>query len=177
MLSSTVETKRLFCCLLGNHCAVSHMFWRVLILDILGFSNIHFLPAADYPDQAFVCRSKPHLNPLIGFISSDWSSWKSRHRSKDSDTIFKFATLLLSFYKWKLPPEYSSYCSGSRQMLDEHQYPPSAWLDLQFLLLKLTFSLAGFMLFIRGFVNYSRVRKLVDPAYGTLPRTRVLFIY
>lgn len=37
--------------------------------------------------------------------------------------------------------------------------------------------LAGFMLFIRGFVNYSRVRKLADPAYATLPRTRVLFIY
>ncbi|PWA23574.1 hypothetical protein CCH79_00006005 [Gambusia affinis] len=35
----------------------------------------------------------------------------------------------------------------------------------------------GFMLFIRGFVNYSRVRKLVDPAYANLPRTRVLFIY
>lgn len=35
----------------------------------------------------------------------------------------------------------------------------------------------GFMLFIRGFVNYSRVRKLADPTYATLPRTRVLFIY
>lgn len=36
---------------------------------------------------------------------------------------------------------------------------------------------SGFMLFVRGFVNYSRVRKLADPAYATLPRTRVLFIY
>uniref|UniRef100_A0A8C7DVA9 Nedd4 family interacting protein 1 n=1 Tax=Oncorhynchus kisutch TaxID=8019 RepID=A0A8C7DVA9_ONCKI len=35
----------------------------------------------------------------------------------------------------------------------------------------------GFMLFVRGFVNYSRVRKMADPTYATLPRTRVLFIY
>uniref|UniRef100_A0A673Y1K8 Nedd4 family interacting protein 1 n=1 Tax=Salmo trutta TaxID=8032 RepID=A0A673Y1K8_SALTR len=36
---------------------------------------------------------------------------------------------------------------------------------------------SGFMLFVRGFVNYSRVRKMADPTYATLPRTRVLFIY
>lgn len=36
---------------------------------------------------------------------------------------------------------------------------------------------SGFMLFVRGFINYSRVRKLADPTYATLPRTRVLFIY
>uniref|UniRef100_A0A3P9M3B3 Nedd4 family interacting protein 1 n=1 Tax=Oryzias latipes TaxID=8090 RepID=A0A3P9M3B3_ORYLA len=68
----------------------------------------------------------------------------------------------LSLIKWVLIVRFSTYFPG----YFDGQY----WLWWVFLAL-------GFMLFIRGFVNYSRVRKLVDPAYGTLPRTRVLFIY
>lgn len=35
---------------------------------------------------------------------------------------------------------------------------------------------AGFLLFLRGFINYARIRKMAD-TLSTLPRTRVLFIY
>lgn len=35
---------------------------------------------------------------------------------------------------------------------------------------------AGFLLFLRGFINYAKVRKMPD-TFSTLPRTRVLFIY
>jgi len=68
----------------------------------------------------------------------------------------------LSLIKWVLIVRFSTYFPG----YFDGQY----WLWWVFLAL-------GFMLFIRGFVNYSRVRKLADPAYATLPRTRVLFIY
>ncbi|MED6293795.1 NEDD4 -interacting protein 1-like [Characodon lateralis] len=68
----------------------------------------------------------------------------------------------LSLIKWVLIVRFSTYFPG----YFDGQY----WLWWVFLAL-------GFMLFIRGFVNYSRVRKLVDPAYANLPRTRVLFIY
>ncbi|XP_015284580.1 PREDICTED: NEDD4 family-interacting protein 1 [Gekko japonicus] len=34
----------------------------------------------------------------------------------------------------------------------------------------------GFLLFLRGFINYAKVRKMPD-SFSTLPRTRVLFIY
>ncbi|KTG37439.1 hypothetical protein cypCar_00017746 [Cyprinus carpio] len=39
------------------------------------------------------------------------------------------------------------------------------------------FLVVGFLLFFRGFVNYSRVRNMADQSMSTLPRTRVLFIY
>uniref|UniRef100_A0AAQ4P5M9 Nedd4 family interacting protein 1 n=1 Tax=Gasterosteus aculeatus aculeatus TaxID=481459 RepID=A0AAQ4P5M9_GASAC len=68
----------------------------------------------------------------------------------------------LSLVKWVLIVRFSTYFPG----YFDGQY----WLWWVFLAL-------GFMLFIRGFVNYSRVRKLADPTYATLPRTRVLFIY
>ncbi|XP_072252005.1 NEDD4 family-interacting protein 1-like isoform X1 [Leuresthes tenuis] len=68
----------------------------------------------------------------------------------------------LSLIKWVLIVRFSTYFPG----YFDGQY----WLWWVFLAL-------GFMLFVRGFVNYSRVRKLVDPTYATLPRTRVLFIY
>uniref|UniRef100_A0A8C6KLH6 Nedd4 family interacting protein 1 n=1 Tax=Nothobranchius furzeri TaxID=105023 RepID=A0A8C6KLH6_NOTFU len=68
----------------------------------------------------------------------------------------------LSLIKWVLIVRFSTYFPG----YFDGQY----WLWWVFLAL-------GFMLFIRGFVNYSRVRKLVDPTYANLPRTRVLFIY
>lgn len=38
------------------------------------------------------------------------------------------------------------------------------------------FHLSGFLLFLRGFINYARIRKMAD-TLSTLPRTRVLFIY
>lgn len=34
----------------------------------------------------------------------------------------------------------------------------------------------GFLLFLRGFINYARIRRMAD-TLSTLPRTRVLFIY
>ncbi|XP_015256674.1 PREDICTED: NEDD4 family-interacting protein 1-like isoform X1 [Cyprinodon variegatus] len=68
----------------------------------------------------------------------------------------------LSLIKWVLIVRFSTYFPG----YFDGQY----WLWWVFLAL-------GFLLFIRGFVNYSRVRKLVDPTYANLPRTRVLFIY
>uniref|UniRef100_H3CU64 Nedd4 family interacting protein 1 n=1 Tax=Tetraodon nigroviridis TaxID=99883 RepID=H3CU64_TETNG len=67
----------------------------------------------------------------------------------------------LSLIKWVLIVRFSTYFPG----YFDGQY----WLWWGFLAL-------GFMLFVRGFVNYSRVRKLADPTYTT-PRTRVLFIY
>uniref|UniRef100_A0A3B4AWK9 Uncharacterized protein n=1 Tax=Periophthalmus magnuspinnatus TaxID=409849 RepID=A0A3B4AWK9_9GOBI len=68
----------------------------------------------------------------------------------------------LSLIKWVLIVRFSTYFPG----YFDGQY----WLWWVFLAL-------GFMLFIRGFINYSRVRKLADPTYASLPRTRVLFIY
>ncbi|KAM9795328.1 NEDD4 family-interacting protein 1 [Neosynchiropus ocellatus] len=68
----------------------------------------------------------------------------------------------LSLIKWVLIVRFSAYFPG----YFDGQY----WLWWVFLAL-------GFMLFVRGFINYSRVRKLADPTYATLPRTRVLFIY
>uniref|UniRef100_A0A8C7WGB3 NEDD4 family-interacting protein 1 n=1 Tax=Oncorhynchus mykiss TaxID=8022 RepID=A0A8C7WGB3_ONCMY len=68
----------------------------------------------------------------------------------------------LSLIKWVLIVRFSTYFPG----YFDGQY----WLWWVFLAL-------GFMLFVRGFVNYSRVRKMADPTYATLPRTRVLFIY
>ncbi|KAG9351297.1 hypothetical protein JZ751_022541 [Albula glossodonta] len=38
------------------------------------------------------------------------------------------------------------------------------------------FLVLGFLLFLRGFINYAKVRKMAD-SFSTLPRTRVLFIY
>lgn len=35
---------------------------------------------------------------------------------------------------------------------------------------------SGFLLFLRGFINYARIRRMAD-TLSTLPRTRVLFIY
>lgn len=35
---------------------------------------------------------------------------------------------------------------------------------------------SGFLLFLQGFINYARIRKMAD-TLSTLPRTRVLFIY
>ncbi|KAL0973753.1 hypothetical protein UPYG_G00210470 [Umbra pygmaea] len=68
----------------------------------------------------------------------------------------------LSLIKWVLIVRFSTYFPG----YFDGQY----WLWWVFLAF-------GFMLFVRGFVNYSRVRKMADPTYATLPRTRVLFIY
>uniref|UniRef100_A0A8C7IQL1 Nedd4 family interacting protein 1 n=1 Tax=Oncorhynchus kisutch TaxID=8019 RepID=A0A8C7IQL1_ONCKI len=68
----------------------------------------------------------------------------------------------LSLIKWVLIVRFSTYFPS----YFDGQY----WLWWVFLAL-------GFMLFVRGFVNYSRVRKMADPTYATLPRTRVLFIY
>lgn len=41
---------------------------------------------------------------------------------------------------------------------------------------QLCFFHLGFLLFLRGFINYAKVRKMPD-TFSTLPRTRVLFIY
>ncbi|KAF0038491.1 hypothetical protein F2P81_008975 [Scophthalmus maximus] len=38
------------------------------------------------------------------------------------------------------------------------------------------FLVLGFLLFLRGFINYARIRKMAD-TFSTLPHTRVLFIY
>lgn len=35
---------------------------------------------------------------------------------------------------------------------------------------------SGFLLFLRGFINYAKVRKMPE-TFSNLPRTRVLFIY
>uniref|UniRef100_A0A8C6SCP9 Nedd4 family interacting protein 1 n=1 Tax=Neogobius melanostomus TaxID=47308 RepID=A0A8C6SCP9_9GOBI len=67
----------------------------------------------------------------------------------------------LSLIKWVLIVRFSTYFPG----YFDGQY----WKEMGMFLC--------FMLFIRGFVNYSRVRKLADPTFASLPRTRVLFIY
>ncbi|XP_024121865.1 NEDD4 family-interacting protein 1-like isoform X4 [Oryzias melastigma] len=67
----------------------------------------------------------------------------------------------LSLIKWVLIVRYSTYFPG----YFDGQY----WLWWVFLVL-------GFLLFLRGFVNYARVRRMAD-TLSTLPRTRVLFIY
>ncbi|XP_040005937.1 NEDD4 family-interacting protein 1-like isoform X2 [Xiphias gladius] len=67
----------------------------------------------------------------------------------------------LSLIKWILIVRFSTYFPG----YFDGQY----WLWWVFLVL-------GFLLFIRGFINYARIRKMAD-TFSTLPRTRVLFIY
>ncbi|XP_075457186.1 NEDD4 family-interacting protein 1 isoform X2 [Ascaphus truei] len=67
----------------------------------------------------------------------------------------------LSLIKWILIVRFSTYFPG----YFDGQY----WLWWVFLVL-------GFLLFLRGFINYAKVRKLPDN-FSTLPRTRVLFIY
>jgi len=68
----------------------------------------------------------------------------------------------LSLVKWILIVRFSTYFPG----YFDGQY----WLWWVFLGL-------GFLLFFRGFINYSRVRKMADSSFSTMPRTRVLFIY
>ncbi|XP_029925490.1 NEDD4 family-interacting protein 1-like isoform X1 [Myripristis murdjan] len=67
----------------------------------------------------------------------------------------------LSLIKWILIVRFSTYFPG----YFDGQY----WLWWVFLVL-------GFLLFLRGFINYARIRKMAD-SFSTLPRTRVLFIY
>lgn len=67
----------------------------------------------------------------------------------------------LSLIKWILIVRFSTYFPG----YFDGQY----WLWWVFLVM-------GFMLFLRGFINYARIRKMAD-SLATLPRTRVLFIY
>nr|XP_015816756.2 NEDD4 family-interacting protein 1-like isoform X3 [Nothobranchius furzeri] len=67
----------------------------------------------------------------------------------------------LSLVKWILIVRFSTYFPG----YFDGQY----WLWWVFLVL-------GFLLFVRGFINYARIRKMAD-TLSTLPRTRVLFIY
>ncbi|CAN9501785.1 unnamed protein product [Ophioblennius macclurei] len=67
----------------------------------------------------------------------------------------------LSLIKWILIVRFSTYFPG----YFDGQY----WLWWVFLVL-------GFLLFLRGFINYARIRKMAD-TFSTLPRTRVLFIY
>ncbi|XP_073476748.1 NEDD4 family-interacting protein 1 isoform X1 [Aquarana catesbeiana] len=67
----------------------------------------------------------------------------------------------LSLIKWILIVRFSTYFPG----YFDGQY----WLWWVFLVL-------GFLLFLRGFINYAKVRKLPDN-FSSLPRTRVLFIY
>uniref|UniRef100_A0A8C9TEW9 Nedd4 family interacting protein 1, like n=1 Tax=Scleropages formosus TaxID=113540 RepID=A0A8C9TEW9_SCLFO len=67
----------------------------------------------------------------------------------------------LSLIKWILIVRFSTYFPG----YFDGQY----WLWWVFLVL-------GFLLFLRGFINYAKVRKMAD-SFSTLPRTRVLFIY
>ncbi|XP_038564974.1 NEDD4 family-interacting protein 1-like isoform X1 [Micropterus salmoides] len=67
----------------------------------------------------------------------------------------------LSLIKWILIVRFSTYFPG----YFDGQY----WLWWVFLML-------GSLLFLRGFINYARIRKMAD-TLSTLPRTRVLFIY
>ncbi|XP_009081978.1 PREDICTED: NEDD4 family-interacting protein 1, partial [Acanthisitta chloris] len=67
----------------------------------------------------------------------------------------------LSLIKWILIVRFSTYFPG----YFDGQY----WLWWVLLVL-------GFLLFLRGFINYAKVRKMPD-TFSTLPRTRVLFIY
>ncbi|XP_043077679.1 NEDD4 family-interacting protein 1-like isoform X1 [Puntigrus tetrazona] len=67
----------------------------------------------------------------------------------------------LSLIKWILIVRFSTYFPG----YFDGQY----WLWWVFLVL-------GILLFLRGFINYAKIRKMAD-SVSTLPRTRVLFIY
>ncbi|XP_022618213.1 NEDD4 family-interacting protein 1 isoform X1 [Seriola lalandi dorsalis] len=67
----------------------------------------------------------------------------------------------LSLIKWILIVRFSTYFPG----YFDGQY----WLWWVFLVF-------GILLFLRGFINYARIRKMAD-TFSTLPRTRVLFIY
>ncbi|XP_031427640.1 NEDD4 family-interacting protein 1-like isoform X1 [Clupea harengus] len=67
----------------------------------------------------------------------------------------------LSLIKWILIVRFSTYFPG----YFDGQY----WLWWVFLVL-------GFLLFLRGFINYAKIRKMAD-TFSPLPRTRVLFIY
>ncbi|XP_075878152.1 NEDD4 family-interacting protein 1-like [Nelusetta ayraudi] len=67
----------------------------------------------------------------------------------------------LSLIKWILIVRFSTYFPG--------YFDGQFWLWWVFLLL-------GFLLFLRGFINYARIRRMAD-TLSTLPRTRVLFIY
>ncbi|XP_017387637.1 NEDD4 family-interacting protein 1 [Cebus imitator] len=67
----------------------------------------------------------------------------------------------LSLIKWILIVRFSTYFPG----YFDGQY----WLWWVFLVL-------GFLLFLRGFINYAKVRKMPE-TLSNLPRTRVLFIY
>uniref|UniRef100_A0AAQ6I8D5 Nedd4 family interacting protein 1 n=1 Tax=Anabas testudineus TaxID=64144 RepID=A0AAQ6I8D5_ANATE len=67
----------------------------------------------------------------------------------------------LSLIKWILIVRFSTYFPG----YFDGQY----WLWWVFLVL-------GVLLFLRGFINYARIRKMAD-TFSTLPHTRVLFIY
>ncbi|MCJ8740497.1 hypothetical protein PDJAM_G00059800 [Pangasius djambal] len=67
----------------------------------------------------------------------------------------------LSLIKWILIVRFSTYFPG----YFDGQY----WLWWVFLVL-------GFLLFLRGFINYAKIRKMAD-SFSALPRTRVLFIY
>ncbi|XP_047463444.1 NEDD4 family-interacting protein 1-like isoform X2 [Mugil cephalus] len=67
----------------------------------------------------------------------------------------------LSLIKWILIVRFSTYFPG----YFDGQY----WLWWVFLVL-------GLLLFLRGFINYARIRKMADN-FSSLPRTRVLFIY
>ncbi|XP_042567355.1 NEDD4 family-interacting protein 1-like isoform X2 [Cyprinus carpio] len=67
----------------------------------------------------------------------------------------------LSLIKWILIVRFSTYFPA----YFDGQY----WLWWVFLAL-------GILLFLRGFINYAKIRKMSD-SVSTLPRTRVLFIY
>ncbi|XP_028322951.1 NEDD4 family-interacting protein 1-like isoform X3 [Gouania willdenowi] len=67
----------------------------------------------------------------------------------------------LSLIKWVLIVRFSTYFPG--------YFNGQFWLWWVFLVL-------GFLLFLRGFINYARIRKMAD-TLSTFPRTRVLFIY
>uniref|UniRef100_A0A8C7PER5 Nedd4 family interacting protein 1 n=1 Tax=Oncorhynchus mykiss TaxID=8022 RepID=A0A8C7PER5_ONCMY len=67
----------------------------------------------------------------------------------------------LSLIKWILIVRFSTYFPG----YFDGQY----WLWWVFLVL-------GFLLFLRGFINYAKIRKMAD-SFSSLARTRVLFIY
>ncbi|XP_030602814.1 NEDD4 family-interacting protein 1-like isoform X2 [Archocentrus centrarchus] len=67
----------------------------------------------------------------------------------------------LSLIKWILIVKFSTYFPV--------YFEGQQWLWWVFLIL-------GLLLFLRGFINYARIRKMAD-TFSTLPRTRVLFIY
>ncbi|XP_035637468.1 NEDD4 family-interacting protein 1-like isoform X1 [Oncorhynchus keta] len=67
----------------------------------------------------------------------------------------------LSLIKWILIVRFSTYFPG----YFDGQY----WLWWVFLVL-------GFLLFLRGSINYAKIRKMAD-SFSSLPQTRVLFIY